>query len=408
MPSMPDFSTLRQDFPMLKKSMHGKPLVYFDSAATAQKPQVVIDTLTHFYQDHYGTVHRAVYQLAVSSTQTYHEARKKIQQFIHAAKPEEIIFTRGATESINLVAYSFGKAFLKPGDEVIISEIEHHSNIVSWQIACEDRGSKLRVIPCNDKGELLLDVYAQLLNEKTKIVAVTHVSNSLGTRNPIKQMAAMAHAAGAKFLVDAAQSAPHQPIDVQDLDVDFLVFSGHKVYGPTGIGILYGKAEVLDAMPPYQGGGDMIEAVTFPKTTYNVLPLKFEAGTPIIAEAIALGAAVDYITAIGLDHIQRWEHELLEYATLKLQQIPDLRIIGTAADKGAIISFTVEGVHPLDIGTMLDLRGVAMRTGHHCAQPAMRHFGVSATARASFALYNTKAEIDYFIGALKDSIRLLR
>ncbi len=405
--STPDFIKLRNDFPMLKQKMHGKPLIYFDSAATAQKPQQVIDTLTHFYQSQYGTVHRAIYELAVHSTHAYQEARKKAQKFINAAKVEEIIFTRGTTESINMIAYSFGKAFLKPNDEVIISEIEHHSNIVPWQIVCEDRECRLKVIPCNERGELDLEAYAKLLSPKTKIAAIGHVSNALGTLNPIKKMIGMAHDAGAKVLIDAAQSAPHMPIDVQDLNPDFLVFSGHKVYGPTGVGVLYGKEELLNAMPPYQGGGDMIDTVTFPKTTYNILPLKFEAGTPMFAEVIALGSAIDYISNIGMENIHRKEQDLLNYATQRMNEIPDLQIIGTAADKGAIISFIIKGTHPLDIGTLLDLRGVAIRTGHHCAQPTMRHFNLQGTARASFGLYNTKEEIDQFIEALKESIKLL-
>lgn len=404
----PDFKKLRDDFPMLKKTMHGKPLVYLDSAATAQKPQVVIDTLQKFYQDHYGTVHRAIYELSIKSTMSYQEARKKAKAFLNAAKESEIIFTRGTTESINMIAYSFGKAFLKPGDEIIISEIEHHSNIVPWQIACEDRGCHLRVIPCNDRGELILDEYKKLLNEKTKIVAFTHISNSLGTLNPIKQMIEWAHSVGAKVLVDAAQSAPHLPIDVQDLDVDFLAFSGHKIYGPTGVGVLYGKESLLEAMPPYQGGGDMIDTVTFPKTTYNTLPLKFEAGTPIIAEVIALGAALDYVKAIGLPAIYQWEHDVFLYATKKMEELPEVKIIGTAAQKGGIISFVVDKVHHLDVGTMLDLKGIAVRTGNHCAQPAMRHFGVTGTARLSLGLYNNKGEIDHFVGALKDCIVSLR
>jgi cysteine desulfurase/selenocysteine lyase len=403
-----DLEKRRVDFPMLSKTMHGKPLIYFDSAATAQKPQIVIDTIKDFYQNHYGTVHRAIYELSIYSTHLYQDVRKKVRAFLNASKAEEIIFTRGTTESINMVAYSFGKAFIKPGDEVILSEIEHHSNIVPWQIVCEDRGALLKIIPCNDRGELLLDEYAKLLNEKTKIVSVNHISNALGTLNPIKKMAQMAHAAGAKILVDAAQSAPHLAIDVQDLDVDFLVFSGHKIYGPTGIGVLYGKEVLLNAMPPYQGGGDMIESVTFPKTTYNVLPMKFEAGTPIIAETIGLGAAIDYVNGIGLEAIQKKEHELLLYATEKMESIAGLRIIGTAKEKGAIISFAVEGVHHLDIGTMLDLKGIAIRTGHHCAQPAMRRFGVTGTARASFALYNTKEEIDRFVASLKECLSMLR
>lgn len=405
---MPDFHQIRKDFPMLRKQMHGKPLIYLDSAATAQKPQVVIDAISDFYQNHYGTVHRAVYELSVHSSQEYQQTRHKVQEFLNAAKVDEIIFTRGTTESINMVAYSFGKAFVKPGDEILISEMEHHSNIVPWQILCEDRGAILKVIPMNDRGELILDEYQNLLSAKTRLVAVNHVANSIGTINPIKQMAQMAHAAGANILVDGAQSAPHMPVDVRDLDVDFFVFSGHKVYGPTGIGILYGKEELLDRMPPYQGGGDMIEKVTFAHSTYNVLPLKFEAGTPMIAEVIGLGAALDYVKNIGVESIQKWEHQLLEYATPQLQQIEGLRLIGTAAQKGAILSFVVEGIHALDIGTLLDLKGVAVRTGHHCAQPTMKHFGVTATARASLAMYNTKDEIDQFVGALKEVTKALR
>ncbi len=408
MMAVTDFTKLREDFPMLKQTMHGKPLVYFDSAATSQKPRQVIDTLTDFYTNHYGTVHRAVYELAVHSTHEYQEARKKVQKFLNAAKPEEIIFTRGTTESINMVAYSFGKAFVKPGDEIIISEIEHHSNIVPWQILCEDRGAILKVIPANEKGELLIDEYAKLLSEKTRLVAVNHISNALGTINPIKKIIEMAHSAGAKVLIDAAQSAPHTPIDLKELNPDFLVFSGHKTLGPTGVGILYGKEELLEKMPPAQGGGDMIESVSFARTTYNVLPLKFEAGTPMFAEVIGLGAAIDYIQNIGLEKIRAHEHALLEYATKKMIEIPDLRIIGTADQKGAIISFIVEGAHHLDVGTLLDLRGIAVRTGHHCAQPAMRHFGITGTARASFALYNTFGEIDYFVDSLKECIRMLK
>jgi cysteine desulfurase/selenocysteine lyase len=408
MKKSPDFYKLREDFPMLKKSMHGKPLIYLDSAATSQKPQAVIDSLTDFYQNQYGTVHRAVYELAVFATQMYQEARKKIQKFIHAAQSHEILFTRGTTESINMIAYSFGKAFIKPHDEIIISEIEHHSNIVPWQILCEDRGAILRIIPVNQSGEVLLEEYGKLLNERTKLVAITHISNSLGTCNPIKEIAAMAHQAGAKILVDAAQSAPHMPIDVQDLDVDFLAFSGHKICGPTGVGILYGKEALLEALPPYQGGGDMIDTVTFEKTTYNVLPLKFEAGTPMFAEIIALGAAIDYLTSIGMEHINKHDQNLLAYATERMSAIPNLMILGTARKKGAIISFIVEGIHPLDLGTLLDLRGVAIRTGHLCAQPATRHFSEKGFARASFYLYNTKEEIDGYIAALNDVIKMLR
>lgn len=407
---MTDFDVLRyrNDFPMLTKTMHGKPLIYFDSAATAQKPQCVIDAMSDFMTNNYGTVHRAVYDLSVFATDKYSKIRASVANFINAAKPEEVIYTRGTTESINMVAYSFGKAFVKPGDEIIISEIEHHSNIVPWQILCEDRQATLKIIPVNDEGELCLDSFRKLLSDKTRIVSVGHISNALGTVNPIKKIVAMAHDAGAKVLVDGAQSAPHLPIDVQDLDCDFYVFSGHKIYGPTGIGILYGKEALLEAMPPYQGGGDMIEHVTLNTTTYAALPLKFEAGTPMITEVMGLGAAIEYLNGIGLENISAYEHELLLYATQKMKAIEGLRIIGTSKEKGAIISFHLDGVHPLDIGTLLDLKGVAMRTGHHCAQPAMKRFGVDATARASFGLYNTKEEIDRFIEYLNSIIKLLR
>lgn len=398
----------RLDFPMLTRKMHGKPLIYFDSAATAQKPQVVIDTIHNFLQNQYGTVHRAIYEHCVYSTQAYEETRQKVRKLLNAANDKEIVFTRGTTDSINTVARSFGRAFVNPGDEIIISEMEHHSNIVPWQMLCEERSAILRVIPINDRAEISLDAYADLLNEKTRLVSVAHIANATGTVNPIKQMIKMAHAAGAKFLVDGAQSVPHMPVDVQGLDADFYVFSGHKLYGPTGVGILYGKESLLDQIPPCQGGGDMIETVTFAKTTYNRLPLKFEAGTPMIAEVIGLGAAIDYVQDIGLQNMQRWEQELLAYATPRIQAIEGLRILGTAPNKGAIINFIVEGVHPLDIGTMLDLRGIAIRTGHHCAQPTMQHFGISASCRASFALYNTKEEIDLFVASLQEVIHLLR
>lgn len=406
--SNPDLSHLREDFPMLKKSMHGKPLIYFDTAATAQKPQAVIDAISNFYTNHYGTVHRAVYELSMHATQEFQEVRKRVAKFLNAAKPEEIIYTRGTTESINMVAYSFGKAFVKPGDEILITEMEHHSNIVSWQFLCEDRKAVLKVAPMNDKGELILSEFAKLLSPKTKLVAVTHVSNALGTINPIKEIIELAHRAGAKVLIDGAQSAPHIKVDVQALDADFYVFSGHKIYGPTGIGILYGKESLLNEMPPYQGGGDMIDTVTFEKTTFNVLPMKFEAGTPMIAEVIGLGAAIDYINAAGIQNIQKWEQSLLEYATPKLLQIDGLRIIGTAPQKGAIISFVVDGIHPLDVGTMLDVHGIAVRTGHHCAQPVMKHFNLPGTTRASFGLYNTKEEVDAFIEAMQGVVKVLR
>ncbi|MBA3815074.1 MAG: cysteine desulfurase [Parachlamydiaceae bacterium] len=403
-----DFAVLREDFPMLKQKMHGKPLIYLDSAATSQKPQCVIDAITNFYTQHYGTVHRAIYELSLHATKEYQEVRKRAAKFLNAALPEEIIYTRGTTESINLVAFSFGKAFVQAGDEVIITEMEHHSNIVPWQMMCEARGAVLKVVQINAQGELLLDSLAKLLTKKTKIVAVAHVANSIGTINPIKEIARMVHQADAKLLVDGAQAAPHIPIDVQDLDADFYVVSGHKIYGPTGIGLLYGKKALLDAMPPYQGGGDMIETVTFAKTTYNTLPMKFEAGTPMIAEVYGIGAAIDYLEKIGLEKIQHWEHELLLYATQVMQQINGLHIIGTAASKGSIISFNVEGIHPLDLGTMLDLKGVALRTGQHCAQPIMQHFKIGGTARISFGLYNSKEDVDAFIVALKDVIKVFR
>lgn len=404
----PNFYQLRDDFPMLKNRMHGKPLIYLDSAATAQKPQVVIDTISDFYQNHYGTVHRAVYELATFATQEYQTVREEIRSYLNAEKSEEIIFTKGTTESINLIASSFGKAFVNPGDEIVISAMEHHSNIVPWQFVCEDRGAVLKVIPMNDRGELIMGEYEKLLSSRTRLVAVSHVSNALGTINPIKEMAALAHRAGSKIMVDGAQSAPHMKIDLQDLGVDFFVFSGHKMYGPTGIGILYGREELLESMPPYQGGGDMIDKVTFAKTTYNALPLKFEAGTPMIAEVLGLGAALRYIEAIGLDSIQRWEHTLLDRATAQMQAIPGLTIKGTAEKKSSLISFVVDGVHPLDIGTLLDLKGVAIRTGHHCAQPVMQRLGVSSMARISFAFYNTPEEVDQSVDSLKDVIRTLR
>ena len=403
----PNFALLRQDFPMLQRQMHGHPLIYFDSAATAQKPQIVIDAITNFYTEHYATVHRAVYELASHSTLAYNSARHKVKEFLNAAKEEEIIFTRGTTESINLVAHCFGKAFVRPGDEIVISAIEHHSNIVPWQIMCEELGAVLKVIPVDDRGDLQLEALPALLNSKTRLVAVAHVSNALGTLNPVKEIIAMAHQVGAKVLIDGAQSAPHMRIDVQDMDADFFVFSGHKLYGPTGIGVLYGKSHLLNAMPPYQGGGDMVDIVTFEKTTYNELPLKFEAGTPMIAEAIALGTAIDYLESIGLDHILAYENELLAYATEQMEAIEHLRIVGTAREKGAIISFVIPGIHTLDMGTLLDLRGIAVRSGKLCAQPVMQRFCVPATTRASFAFYNTKAEIDLFVEAVVQSIKRL-
>ena len=406
--TLPDFIKLREDFPMLKKKMNGKPLVYLDTAATSQKPQVVIDTIRSFYEEHYGTVHRAVYQLAVHATEEYNNVRQKVKSFLNASKAEEIIFTRGTTNAINLVASSFGKAFIRAGDEVIISSIEHHSNIVPWQMMCEERGATLKAIPANERGELLLEQYKKLLTSKTKIVSIAHVANSLGTLNPVKKMISMAHDAGAKVFIDGAQAASHFPVDVRDLGADFYAFSGHKAYGPTGIGVLYGKEALLEKMPPYEGGGDMIYRVTFAKTTYADLPVKFEAGTPSIADVLGLGAALDYLTAIGLNHCAQWEHSLLLQATKALEEIEGLRIVGTAAEKLGIVSFIVKGIHHLDIGTLLDLKGVAIRTGHHCAQPVMEALNIPGTCRLSLGLYNTPEDIDRFVIALQEVLSALR
>jgi cysteine desulfurase / selenocysteine lyase len=391
----------RTQFPMLAQTMHGHPLVYLDSAATAQKPDSVIETIRSFYAEHYGTVHRAVYGLAVHATEEYQNARKSAQAFLNAKKAEEVIFTRGTTESINCIATTFGRKFIKPRDEILITEMEHHSNIVPWQMVCEEKGAILKVVPIDSEGVIDLNRFEESFTEKTRIAAFTHVSNALGTVNPVKEMVKIAHAKGAKTLVDGAQAAPHRPVDVQDLDADFYVFSGHKVYGPTGVGVLYGKEALLNELPPYQGGGDMIEEVTFAKTTYNVLPMKFEAGTPIIAEVIGLAEALKFLESFGREDALAWEQILLRYATEQIVQIPGVKIIGTAPEKGGILSFIIEGVHHLDIGTLLDLSGVAVRTGHHCAQPVMSHLGITGTARASFGLYSTKSDVDRFIQSLK-------
>ena len=397
-----DLARVREDFPILKELIHGKPLVYLDNAATSQKPWQVINAERDYYVHLNANIHRGVHDLSQRATDAFEGARSKVRQFVNAAKNEEIIFVRGATEAINLVAASYGRSKLKAGDEIIVSEMEHHSNIVPWQMACEVTGAVLRVIPISDSGELDMDAYATLLNERTKIVAITHVANALGSVTPIKKITQLAHAAGAVVLVDGAQAVPHIAVDVQDLDVDFYAFSGHKIYGPTGIGVLYGNENLLDAMPPYQGGGDMIRTVSFKKSTYNVLPYKFEAGTPFIAGGIGLGAAIDYITELGLVHIAAHEHDLLEYATMLSRDIPELKIIGTARDKASVFSFTLGRIHPHDIGTILDHEGIAVRTGHHCAMPVMERLGIPATARASFALYNTRAEVDaLFAGICK-------
>jgi cysteine desulfurase/selenocysteine lyase len=399
---------IRQDFPMLQQLMHDKPFIFFDSAATTQKPRSVIDAIVRFYSEQYSTVHRSVYDFASQSTMRYNNVRHKVKEFLNAAFIEEIIFTKGTTEGINLVASSFGRAFLELGDEVLISEMEHHSNIVPWQLICAERGAQLKFIPINEQGELCLQTFDQLLTDRTKIVSVAHIANSTGTLNPIEEIIHRSHAKGAKVLIDGAQSAGHLPIDVQQLKADFYVFSGHKVYGPTGIGILYGKRSLLEKMPPYQGGGDMIDEVTLSYSTFRHPPLKFEAGTPMIAEVIGLGEALDYLTHLGRDKIALWEQELLAYATSRLVEIPGLRIIGTAPKKGAIISFTIDGLHPLDLGTLLDIRGIAVRTGHLCSQPTLKHFNLSSLVRVSFGLYNTIEEIDLFIEALKEAILLLK
>jgi cysteine desulfurase/selenocysteine lyase len=396
-----DVEKIREDFPVLKQTVHGKPLVYLDSAATAQKPRVVVDAIRKFHEVDCANIHRGVHELSQRSTEAYEETRAKVKKFINSRSKSELIFVRGTTEGINLVTSSWGRRNVKEGDEIIISAMEHHSNIVPWQMLCEETGAKLRVIPMNDRGELILDEYAKLLGPRTKMVAVAHVSNALGTINPVQQIVEMAHNAGALTLIDGAQAAPHIKVDVQGLDADFYTFSGHKVCGPTGIGILYGKSKLLNAMPPYQGGGDMIRTVTFEKTTYNDLPYKFEAGTPNIAGGIGLGAALDYLCRIGLDTIAAYEHELLVYGTEQLQQIPGLRLIGTARQKAAVLSFVMEGIHPHDIGTVLDRQGIAVRTGHHCAQPVMDWFNVPATTRASLAFYNTFAEIDALAAGLR-------
>ena len=393
---------VRKDFPILSQKMAGHPLVYLDNAATTQKPRTVIDRMDRFLRTENANIHRGVYFLSEEATRCCDEARSKIKRFLNASKDSEIIFVRGATEAINLVAAGFGRKFLKKGDEIVVSAIEHHSNIVPWQALCQEKGLILRVIPVNDRGELDLEAYEKLLGARTYLVAITHVSNALGTVNPVKEMIKMAHHAGAYVLLDGAQSAPHRKIDVQDLDCDFFCFSGHKIYGPTGIGVLYGKEKHLLAMDPYQYGGNMIETVSFEKTTYAKPPHKFEAGTPAIAEIVGLGEAVDYVESLGFQAIEFEEKELLEYATQKLSQIPDLRIVGTAEVKESLVSFVLKEVHPHDVGTVLGQYGIAVRAGHHCAMPVMKRFAIPATTRASFSFYNTKEEVDSLVkGILK-------
>lgn len=402
-----DISELRKDFPALEQEVYGKPLIYFDNGATSQKPQSVIDAINKYYTKENANVHRGVHYLSQLATTKYEESRRIIQKYIHAHHEEEVIFTKGTTDSINLVAFSLGET-LEKGDEIVITEMEHHSNIVPWQMLCERKECTLRVAPMNEDGELILDELYKLFNNKTRLVSLTHVSNTLGTINPVKEIIEKAHDAGAYVLIDGAQSIQHFKIDVRDLDCDFFAFSGHKVFGPTGIGVLYGKKEILDKLPPYQGGGDMIEKVTFEKTTYNVLPFKFEAGTPNIAGAICLGTAFNYLHKLDIEQIAEYEKELAAYAQGKLEKLEGMRIIGTAKNKTSVVSFVVDGIHPFDIGTLLDKQGVAVRTGHHCTSPIMDKFNISGTIRASFAFYNTKEEVDFFISAVERSLNMLR
>ncbi|MEO8404921.1 MAG: cysteine desulfurase [Chitinophagaceae bacterium] len=406
-PQVLDIEAIRQQFPVLNREVKGKQLVYLDNAATSQKPQVVIDALVNYYTGYNANIHRGIHTLAEEATAAFEATRDAVKQFINANAREEIIFTRGTTEGINLVAYTWGRQNIQKGDEIIISAMEHHSNIVPWQILCEEKGAVLKVIPINDQGELLMDEYKKLLGPKTKLVSIVHVSNAMGTVNPVKQIIDLAHAKNAVVLVDGAQSSVHLDIDVQEMDCDFFAFSSHKVYGPTGVGVLYGKRALLESMPPFQGGGEMIKEVTFEKTTYADLPYKFEAGTPNIADTIAFKAALDFVNTLGKDKIRQHENELLQYATAELKQIPGLRIIGEAAEKVSVISFVIDNIHPQDVGILLDNRGIAVRTGHHCAAPLMERCGITGTSRASFAVYNTKEEVDQLVIGVKKVIKML-
>jgi cysteine desulfurase / selenocysteine lyase len=401
-----DVEKIRKDFPVLSQTVNGKPLVYLDNGASSQVPQIVIDRGSKYLREEHSNIHRGVHYLSQHATTAYEAAREKVKRFINAPDVKECIFVRGTTEGINLVAHSYGRKFIGEGDEILVSQMEHHSNILPWQIVAEERGATIRMIPMNERGELIIDEYENLLNERSKMVAVSHVSNSLGTVNPVKQMVATARKFGVPVLVDAAQSVPHFPVDVQDLDCDFLVFSGHKMFAPTGSGVLYGKREWLDKMPPYQTGGGMIRSVSFDGSTYAPIPEKFEAGTPAIAAGIGLGAAIDYINSIDFGAAARYERELLDYATQRLSDIPGVKIIGTAGEKASVLSFTIEGVHPHDVGTILDQDGIAVRAGHHCAQPVMQFFQVPATARASFAFYNTREEVDKLADAIQKVIEI--
>jgi cysteine desulfurase / selenocysteine lyase len=395
-----DVERVRKDFPILHQKVHGKPLVYLDNAATTQKPLAVIEAIANYYRHDNSNIHRGVHTLSERATEAYEKVRVAAQKFLNAADTKEIIFVRGTTEAINLVAQSYGRKNVGSGDEILITAMEHHSNIVPWQLLCEEKGAKLRVAPINDRGELLLDEFEKLLGPKTKIVAVGHISNALGTINPVREIVRMAHDRDIPVLVDGAQAAPRIPVDVQALDCDFYAISGHKMYGPTGIGVLYGKAEFLEAMPPYQGGGDMIASVTFDKTVYNRLPYKFEAGTPNIADTIGLGAAIEYLNHLGLEAVDRHEADLLSHATQAVESIPGVRVVGTAREKAGVLSFVMDEIHPHDIGTILDNEGIAIRTGHHCAQPVMQRFNIPATARASFGLYNTREEVDALVAGI--------
>lgn len=403
-----DVEKIRRDFPLLQEKIYGNPLVYLDNAATTQKPQIVLDSLIHYYTHLNSNVHRGVHHLSQLATDAYEHSRKIIAGYLNARKPEEVIFTKGTTDGINLVATVFGRGVIKPGDIVLVSAMEHHSNIVPWQIMCEDRGAELQVIPMDENGDLLMDKFSALLNDRVKMIAVTYVSNALGTVNPVHDIIAQAHAYNIPVLLDAAQAVQHMAVDVQDLDVDFLVFSGHKLYGPTGTGVLYGKEEWLNKLPPYQGGGDMIKTVTFAKTTYNVLPYKYEAGTPDISGAIALGTAIEYVQSIGLDNIHQWEEQLMEYATRRLQEVKGLRFIGTPKKRIGAISFLVDAIHPYDLGELLDKQGIAIRTGHHCAEPVMDFCNIPGTVRASFAMYTTMEDIDKLVAGIQKAASMLR
>lgn len=395
-----DINAIRKDFPILQRQVYKRPLVYLDNAATTQKPESVVNSIVNYYHHENSNIHRGVHYLSQVATEAYENARSRIQKFINATHRHEIIFTRGTTEAINLVAYSFGKQFIKAGDVIVLSRLEHHSNIVPWQILCEDRGATIKVIPINEAGEIDQDAYESLLDEHVRIVSIAHVSNALGTVNPVKEMIQKAHAHGIPVMIDGAQAIAHSTVDVQDMDADFYCFSGHKMYGPMGIGVLYGKEKWLEAMPPYQGGGEMIDTVTFEKTVYNELPFKFEAGTPNVCDTLGLIAAMDYMEVIGMDAIAAYEHELLSYATERVSAINGIRLIGTARDKAGVLSFLPDGIHPYDMGTILDKLGIAVRTGNHCAQPLMDSLGIAGTIRASFALYNTKQEIDTLADAI--------